>query len=274
MSAEVEDALDAATEPDEAAEEHSTRSESTSRLSRLSWGRVLGTPTLVGVSFVLLYLWVSSQDLPASVTRSLNTSALRRLSWEHLQISVAATVIVLVIAVPLGITLTRPWARKFTPVAIAIANLGQGIPAIGTFVLVLLVFFRNGFVASIIGLAVYSALPVLRGTLVGLDQVDQSVIRAARGMGLSNGQVLRRIELPLSVPIVLTGIRTTLVLTVSTATLAAFVGGGGIGQLITAGQAMNRSALVVTGAVVAAGYALLADWVGAMAEDLLRPRGL
>ena len=274
MTAEVDDALDATTQPDEAAEAPDARSGATSRLSRLRWGRVLGTPLLVGAAFAILAFWVTSQDLPASVTRSLSWASLRRLSWEHLQISIAATAIVLAVAVPLGIMLTRPWARRFTPFAIALANLGQGVPAIGTFVLVLLVLFRNGFLASIIGLAVYSALPVLRGTLVGLDQVDQSVIRAARGMGLSTGQVLRRIELPLSVPIVLTGIRTTLVLTVSTATLAAFVGGGGIGQLLTAGQAMNRATLTVTGAVVAAGYALLADWLGALAEDLLRPRGL
>jgi osmoprotectant transport system permease protein len=100
------------------------------------------------------------------------------------------------------------------------------------------------------------------------------MIKAARGMGMSRVQVLQRIELPLSVPILLTGVRTALVLTVSTAPLAAFVGGGTLGALITTGFAQSRFTLVVTGSVLAAALALLADWAGGVAEDRLRPRGL
>jgi osmoprotectant transport system permease protein len=115
---------------------------------------------------------------------------------------------------------------------------------------------------------------VLRGTMVGLQQVPREMIKAARGMGLSRMQVLRQIELPLSVPIVLTGVRTALVLTVSTAPLAAFVQGGTLGAIIVTGFAQSRYTLVVTGSVLAAGFALLADWAGGIAEDKLRPRGL
>jgi osmoprotectant transport system permease protein len=199
---------------------------------------------------------------------------IRQRLLEHVDISFWATVLVLSLAIPTGIALTRPWARRIAPCVVGLANVGQGVPSIGTFVLVFLLLTRRGRNAAIIGLAIYAFLPVLRGTMVGLQQVPHEMIKAARGVGLSRLQVLFQIELPLSVPIILTGVRTALVLTVSTAPLAAFVQGGTLGAIIVTGFAQSRFTLVVTGSVLAAGLALLADWVGGIAEDKLRPRGL
>lgn len=238
------------------------------------WARYLVTPIIVGGGYLGLYLYMAAREFGGIERRVLTYPVLRQRALEHLDISFWATVIVLALAVPVGIALTRPWARRITPYVVGMANIGQGVPAIGTFVLVFLLITRRGRNAAIIGLAIYAFLPVLRGTMLGLKQVPREVVKAGRGMGLSRLQVLRQIELPLSVPILLTGIRTALVLTVSTAPLAAFVQGGTLGAIIVTGFAQTRYSLVITGSVIAAGFALLADWAGGIAEDQLRPRGL
>ncbi|HWB70733.1 MAG TPA: ABC transporter permease [Egibacteraceae bacterium] len=236
--------------------------------------RYLGMPALVAAAYAILYLYVRGSELDSIERRLLNAQSLRRAATEHLDISLWATALVLFVAIPVGVTLTRPWARRLTPAVIGVANIGQGVPAIGTLVLIFIALFRNGRTAAILGLAAYAFLPVLRATMVGLDQVDRRVIKAARGMGMSKAEVLRRIELPLSVPILLTGVRIALVLVVSTAVLAAFIGGGTLGGIIVGGFAQTRPLVVVTGAVLAAGFALLADWLGGIAEDVLSPKGL
>ncbi len=238
------------------------------------WARYLVTPLVVAVGFLTLYLAMRARDLGGVERRVLTYSVIRQRTIEHIDISFWATVVVLSLAIPVGIALTRPWARRITPFMVGLANIGQGVPAVGTIVVVFLLVTSRGRNAAILGLAIYAFLPVLRGTMVGLQQVPGELIKAARGMGLSRMQVLRQIELPLSVPILLAGVRTALVLTVSTAPLAAFVQGGTLGAIITTGFAQTRFTLVVTGSVLAAGLALLADWAGGIAEDKLRPRGL
>ncbi|MFA9429996.1 ABC transporter permease [Egicoccus sp. AB-alg2] len=240
-------------------------------------GRVLGyvwTPLLVGASWALLYWWLSQRELGSIEQRNLTWSNVRTAFVQHLDISLWATVFVLLIAIPLGVALTRPWARRVAPSIVTFASIGQGVPSLGTIILAFLIITRTGRNAAIIGLVAYCFLPVLRGTMVGLQQVSVDVVKAGRGMGMSRGQVLRLIELPLSVPVVLTGVRTSLVLTVSSAPLAAFIGAGTLGAFITSGFALTRPTLIYVGAVLAAGLALLADWLGGIIEDVLRPRGL
>ncbi|MDQ4043501.1 MAG: ABC transporter permease subunit, partial [Actinomycetota bacterium] len=103
---------------------------------------------------------------------------------------------------------------------------------------------------------------------------DRSVIESARGMGMTKTAVLFRIELPLAVPIMLAGIRTALVITVGTATLATFIGAGGLGALIETGITLNRTPVLIAGAALTAVLALFIDWLAGVAEDVLRPRGL
>ncbi len=110
--------------------------------------------------------------------------------------------------------------------------------------------------------------------MVGLRQVDPNLLEAGRGMGLSNFQVLRKIEMPLAVPVVLAGVRTALVINVGTAALVALTNAGGLGGIIIGGLVSNRPIVTVVGSVLTAVLALFIDYLGRVAEDVLRPRGL
>ena len=236
--------------------------------------RYVGVPAAVAAACLAMYIYIQTQDLDSIESRIINARNIRTAAFEQVEIALWATALTLVVAVPLGMALTRPWARRISPIIIAAANIGQGVPAIGLLFFIYIVLIRNGSSATIFGMAIYAVLPVLRGTMVGLQQVDRGVIKAARGMGMSKRSVLFRVEMPLAVPILLTGVRTALVLTVATAVLAAFIGGGTFGLLIVSGQAQGRPLAVAVGSLGAASLAILADWVGGIAEDLLRPKGL
>lgn len=240
----------------------------------LRLARYIGVPVMAAIVCGGMYLYVSGRELDSIESRLINADTILRAASQQIQISLWATLLTLVVAIPLGIALTRPWARGITPYIIAVANIGQGVPAIGLLFIIYISLIRNGARATILGMAIYAVLPVLRGTMVGLQQVDRGIIKAARGMGMSKLAVLWRVELPLAVPVLLTGVRTALVLTVATSVLAAFIGGGTFGLLITSGQAQTRPLVVAVGSVGAAVMAILADWLAGIAEDLLRPKGL
>ncbi|WP_417217996.1 ABC transporter permease [Arthrobacter sp.] len=230
---------------------------------------------LVGILIALgiLLVWLATADLSETERATLAPDALWGYTVEHLQLTVLATVIVLVIAIPLGIALTRGPLRKASGPIVAVANFGQAAPAIG--LVVLLAFWVGfGFWAAIIALVAYGILPVLRNTMVGLRQVDERLIEAGRGMGMSSGAVLWKVELPLAVPVMLAGIRTALVLLVGTATLATFINGGGLGILITTGVNLDLTAVLVAGSLLVALLALIVDWLGRLVEHVARPKGL
>lgn len=240
---------------------------------RRTLGGYLLIPVAVGIALLALYLWVNGQELDTAEARRLTMDNIRQTTIEHLQLTIVSTAIVLVIAIPLGVLLTRQLLGRITRPAIAVFNIGQALPTPGILA-ILAILWTVGFWPVIVGLVAYTVLPVLRNTMVGLQQVDPFVIESARGMGMTRTHVLVRIELPLAVPIMMAGVRTALVINVGTATLAAFVAGGGLGTLIVAGQAAGRPMITVTGAVLAACLALLIDYVAGIAEDVLRPRGL
>jgi osmoprotectant transport system permease protein len=219
-------------------------------------------------------IWAFSGDLDAIELVTLNASTLLTAVWEHLWITILVTVLVVVVAIPLGIMLTRGWARPLVPVFLGIATIGQAAPAIGVVVLYFLWTEQAGVWTAVIPLAFVSLLPVLRNTMVGIQQVDPSFVDAGRGIGMSAFTVLRRVELPLAVPLILAGLRTSLVLAVGTATLALFVDGGGLGLIIDTGYKVARTTVLLTGAALATGLALMVDWLAALAEMYLSPKGL
>ena len=230
-------------------------------------------PLLLTSVVILLYFYVQGSELSSGEANRLNADAILTATREQIQLTVVSTVLVLAIAIPMGIVLTRPFARSITPVAIAVFNIGQAIPSIGLIVL-LAVVWDIGFRPMVVALVAYTVLPVLRNTMVGLRQVDASVIEAARGMGMTKGAVLARIEMPLAVPIIMAGLRTALTINVGTATLGALVGAGTLGELIVAGIVQNKQLIVVVGAILVAVLALLVDYLAAIAEERPRPRGL
>jgi len=233
----------------------------------------VGLPIVLLVVSAAVYFWASSQDLDSIERRSLDLDFIVNAFYRHLTLSFVSTFFVILIAVPLGVLLTRPGARALVPPILTLANIGQAVPSIGLLVLLALVW-TIGFWPAIVALVAYSSLPVLRNTMAGLQQVDQSTIEAGRGMGMTKGAVLLRIELPLAVPIILAGVRTALVINVGTATLATFVNAGGLGDIINAGLTNSRETVTLVGSVLAASLALFIDHLGGMAEGRLSPKGL
>jgi osmoprotectant transport system permease protein len=239
-----------------------------------TWTGRLALPLVLAVACLLLWLYVSSQPLDSIEARSLNAETIRETLLRHVALCTVSTVLVVGLAVPLGILLTRPFTRRVRGALLTVANIAQAVPTIGVLALLAVAFFFLGFWAAVVGLVVYAVLPVLRNTMVGLEGVDAAVLEAGKGMGLSSTQVLRKLELTLAVPVILAGIRTALVINVGTATLAAYINGGGLGTLIVAGFSTNRILVSLTGAVLSAVLALLVDHLAGIAEDLLKPKGL
>lgn len=234
-------------------------------------------PVLITLFAGLLYLYVRSLDLENASTQqrsALNWSnKLQPQLMEHLQIAFWSTVIVILVAIPLGILLTRPSLRRIGPFVLTVANSGQALPAYGLLV-IFLTIMGQGKITAIWALALYALLPVLRNTMVGLDGVDRAVIEAGRGMGMTRLGVLSRIEMPLAVPIVIAGVRTAMILNIGMATLAFLIGGGGLGITINSGIKLDQQPVLIVGAWLVALVALSFDWVGAVAERYLHPRGL
>jgi osmoprotectant transport system permease protein len=221
-----------------------------------------------GVGVVWMYV-----DFDFQTASILEPAKLWRQTRQHLLLTFWSTMVVLAIAIPLGIALTRPKLRRYSGPIVSVANAGQAIPAYGLLILIL-AFRGPGAITAIVGLIVYAILPVLRNTMVGLDQVDRFVIEAGRGMGMSKRQALLDIELPLAVPVILAGVRTALVINVGTAALAFLVGGGGLGVAINSGLKLQRDpAVFIAGALVAM-LALIVDFTAALIERYLRPKGV
>ena len=233
----------------------------------------LVTPALLAAVLLALYAYVSSQTLDSVEERRVNLTFIIEATLQHVTLTVVSTILVLLVAIPVGVLLTRPFARRVTPAIVAVFNIGQSVPSIGLLVL-FAIGWGIGFWPAVVALVAYSALPVLRNTMIGLIQVDAAVVESGRGMGMSKLGVLTVIELPLAVPVILTGLRTALVINVGTATLGALTNAGGLGGIIITGLVQNRPLVTVVGSVLTAVLALFIDYLGRVAEDVLRPRGL
>jgi len=244
----------------------------TEHTARPGWRHAV-TPALLAGVLVALYLFVRGHHLDSVEQRRVNPTFIAQAAGEHLTITAVSTGLVLLVAVPLGVLLTRPFARRVSAPAVAVFSIGQAVPSISVLVL-FAIAWGIGFWPAAVALVAYSALPVLRNTMVGLTQVDPALTEAGRGMGMSRLDVLTRIELPLAVPVILTGMRTALVVNVGTATLVALVDAGGLGGIIITGLVQNRPLVTVVGSVLTAVLALLVDHLGRVAEAVLRPRGL
>jgi osmoprotectant transport system permease protein len=261
------------TDPRGSAEHHPDQ-----KPQRRNWLRsnadLLSTPTIVLLGLGAVTLWVSTRKLDDIEARALRPSGILPELGQHLILTAYSTFFVITIAVPLGILLSRRRARRIQDAVLAVGGFAQALPPYG--VLVLMAFAPPPFgfnpFAVIVGLVAAALLPVLRNTVLGLQQVDAALIEAARGMGMSAAATLFRVELPLAVPVMVAGIRVALVLNVGTAVLATYVGGGGLGSLIVRAQTLNRPIVLVTAGAIVAALALMVDWLAGMAERLARAR--
>ncbi len=189
----------------------------------------------------------------------------------HVELSVVALLIGVAIALPAAIAVSR--SPLASTIVINIANTGRAVPSLAILALVfpLLGF---GFAPSLVALVLLAIPPILINASTGLMQVSPQVIDAARGMGLSGGQILGRIQLPIAAPVIFAGIRTSAVQVVASATLATFIGGGGLGELIVLGFQRNDLAIQIGGSLAVAMLAIITEISFGVLERTFTPKGL
>lgn len=233
-------------------------------------GEALRDMGLVGGGEVALAAQARKND--GSVWRYLveRRSALAALAGRHLLLVVLSLAAAIVVAVPLGLALER--APRVADSVIRGVGILQTIPGIALLAF-MIPLLGIGFIPALVALWLYSLYPILRNTYTGVREADGSAVRAALALGMTPQQVLRHVRLPLAAPVIMAGIRTAAVIGVGTATLAAFVGAGGLGEPIVAGLALSDTRMILSGAVPAALLALLVDGALAVVERRAAPGG-
>jgi osmoprotectant transport system permease protein len=191
-------------------------------------------------------------------------------AW-HLMLTGIAEALACLLAIPLGIAASR--RRRLAALALAGAGVLQTIPSIALLAF-MLPLFGIGARPAIAALFLYGLLPILRNTVTGIRGVDRRIIEVGLGLGMTRAQLLRQVELPLAVGVILAGVRTSTVINIGTATLAAFIGAGGLGEPIVTGLTTTDVNLILSGALPAALLAIVVDAVLALAERWATPRGL
>lgn len=190
---------------------------------------------------------------------------------QHIYLSFMALAIGILIALPAGILVAR--YRRFAEPIIGVTAVLQTIPSLALFGL-LVPLIGIGSQTALIALVIYALLPIVRNTYAGLTGADESIIDAGRGMGMTPNQILRKIEFPIALPVIMAGIRTATVLTVGIATLATFVGAGGLGDVIYRGLQSYNNALVLAGAIPVALLAIMFDFILKWVEKKVTPKGI
>ena len=195
-----------------------------------------------------------------------------RLTLEQLGLVFLSLAASIVIGLPLGILAAKRPATE--SLIIGVTGVVQTIPSLALLAILIPVTGRIGAVPAYIALALYALLPIVRNTHAALTQISRGMIQAAQSLGMRPGMILQRIELPLAAPTILAGIKTSAVINVGTATIAAFIGAGGYGERIVTGLALNDHAMLLAGAIPAAAMALLIEWGFRFGEGRLLPTGL
>ena len=195
-----------------------------------------------------------------------------RLTLEHLLLVFASLAASIALGIPLGILAARQPASE--GLILGMTGVVQTIPALALLAFLIPITGRIGAIPAFIALALYALLPIVRNTHAAMIQIGRGVKQAAQSLGLENGTILRYIELPLGAPTILAGIKTSAVINVGTATIAAFIGAGGYGERIVTGLALNDHAMLLAGAIPAAALALLIEGAFRLAERWLVPAGM
>lgn len=229
-------------------------------------------PLLCAAIVVAELSYLAQADLDPIERDLVRTSRIWQYTLEHIRIAVVIVVLVMAVAVPLGVAITRRRTAWIAPFVLAFGNVGQAAPIVGLIAIV--GSFYVGFWPVVLIVAAFSILPVLRNTIVGIQQVDPGVIDAARGMGMSARGILFGVELPLAVPIIAAGARTSLVLAVAVIPLGTDLNAGGLGRIVFPAIKLDRLEALVAGALFIAVLALLIDWLGGIAQRALTPRGI
>jgi osmoprotectant transport system permease protein len=198
---------------------------------------------------------------------------------QHLWIIFIAIVVAVILGVALGIYITGKGKEHIADSVLYLAEIMMTIPSLALFGLLMLLLGSIGlkaigFLPAVIALIIYGQLPILRNTYTAIKAVDPAIIEAGRGMGMTERQILLKIELPLAVPVIMAGVRNSIVLLIGIATIAAFIGAGGLGVPIFRGIRNARMDLILIGGIAVAILALVIDGLMALVERKITPRGL
>lgn len=193
------------------------------------------------------------------------------LIYQHIELTILAVVVSVVIGVPLGILITR--VRKLSGPIIGLANVMQSIPSLALLGF-LIPFLGIGSKPAITMVVLYSLLPIIKSTFTGLTNINAAILEAARGIGLTQSQILTKIQLPLALPVIMSGIRISAVTAVGLMTIAAFIGAGGLGYLVFSGVQTVDNQMILAGAIPACFLALLIDFVIGKIEKAVVPDGI
>lgn len=204
-------------------------------------------------------------------TVSSNWTDLLTATGQHIFLSVIALLAGCIISIPLGVFITRH-ERVASPI-LTVVSVIQTIPSLALLGF-MIPLFGIGTTPAIIALTLYALLPILRNTYTGIKEVDRAAIESGTGMGMTRRQILWMIELPLARTVIMAGVRTSAVLTIGVATLATFIGAGGLGDLIMRGIDMIDTPMILTGAIPAALLAILFDVVLMGLDRVMTPRAL
>ncbi len=185
---------------------------------------------------------------------------------EHLELVIISSALTIILGLPLGIWVTRPGGRDFLPIVTDFTSFGQTFPPMAVLALAV-PMLGFGLVPTVVALFLYGLLPVVRNTIAGLRAVSPDLMDAAYGMGMSRWQALWRVELPLAAPVILAGVRISVVINIGTAMIGATIGAGGLGSPVIAGLVQDNLAYIIEGAVPAAMLAILADQLLANVES-------
>jgi len=189
----------------------------------------------------------------------------------HIALSASALALAIAVSVPLGVAVAR--SARAAAIAIAAANIGRTLPSLAVLALAM-PLMGTGFAPSLFALTLLALPPILINTYTAVRQVDPDIVDAARGMGMTTAEIVRKVEVPIAVPIIFAGIRTAAVQVVSGAVLAAYIGGGGLGDFITAGIAMMALPQLLVGAIPATLLSIGTDRLFGGLQKLLTPAGM
>lgn len=198
-----------------------------------------------------------------------NGSELLFKTGEHFYISSLALLLGVVVAVPMGIVLTR--FKRYSGFIISFVSILQTVPSLALLAL-MIPLFGIGKVPAIVALFIYSLLPILRNTFIGISNVDSNIVDSAKGMGMTENQIILQVKLPLAAPVIMSGIRLAGVYVIAWATLASYIGAGGLGDYIFNGLNVYDQEMIIWGTLPVTLLALLADFLLGKLERVVSPQ--
>jgi osmoprotectant transport system permease protein len=224
------------------------------------------------VILIGLTVWITGLGR-IGVSRAFTYADILSATKDHLVLVFIPVLVAVIICVPLGILVTRPGFTRLAPGVIGIGNVGQSLPSLAV-IAIMVPLIGFGYTSAFVALFIYGMLPILRNSYTSMKNITPAVVESARGMGMSRWQIIRKIEWPLALPVIMTGIRVATIVTVGTAELAALIGVHSLGWITLAGVYAGEPLIILQGAAPTAFLAISLGFVLERIESWITPQGL